>query len=474
MKKIFKPLVVVALIICVCFSFVGCKEKPWSPTTNNSDNVISNGGIVAEHNGWLYFVNGTKSNNEENNKGQTTQAGIYRVKLDEDGNIAYKDNGSQTADSDKDEEEEKPKEFLQIEPVVRSIVGFNNGSIHIFGDYLYYATPCKDKNKDGNMLINKTEFRRLDLVNGHDQKLYTTKNSSDTISYAYYKLGASLNFVIYEKNAQTLTSILVEKETKVNFVKEKVTSAVMSENFGEGTTDKYIFYTLSYDQEGTVLRGNRVYRICADGSDLKQINTGDSNIGISISLLAIKADKLLYSVDSHVYAMQITAETTELVISESNVVCYGNYENTIFFEDESGNLSAVVYDNSTIRLISWKDGKFEPIDICNEFDSNDKVTFIGLKNTDKGNFVVYLLDSLVYKVKISADESEEISPIKLSTTKINSASNLMTAEILGDYIYGFNTDSSVTYMYRININTPKDLGEEDTEIKAAEFIGVKE
>ena len=89
---------------------------------------------------------------------------------------------------------------------------------------------------------------------------------------------------------------------------------------------------------------------------------------------------------------------------------------------------------------------------------------------------------MVYKIKYqNVAEGEENYPIKLSTTTINEASELMAPEIVNGYIYGFNTDSSakVTYLYRINIQTPKELGETeedgtDKEVGAAEFIGVRE
>ena len=57
----------------------------------------------------------------------------------------------------------------------------------------------------------------------------------------------------------------------------------------------------------------------------------------------------------------------------------------------------------------------------------------------------------------------------------------MASEIMNGYIYGFYTDSSakVTYLYRINIQTPAERGEVDKEgapkeVGAAEFLGIKE
>ncbi len=468
MKKFFKCCLVLVLCVCTCLGFAGCTKTKWSETTNDTSNVVSNGGVVCYYDGWLYFINGTKTNSEANNTGSTIQAGIYRVKTDENGNILYKET-TETSD------DEETKEFLQIEPVVKSLVGFDEGSLYIFGDYLYYATPCKDKNKDGTMLFGKTEFRRYDLVNGGDQLIYTTQASDDTITYAYYKQGTSLNLVVYEKTSAILTSLKVDKKVVQNFKKTDVQSAIMSENFGESVnqtnTDNYIYYTLSYDKDSAILKGVRAYRILPDGTGNQKISEGSS-----ITLLSVRAGQLIYSKDSIVYSEVITEETEQIGFTDQNVVCYTSYENVIFLDD-GGKVSALVYDNTTLRLISWNEGTLD-YDNVYEFDADSSVTFIGVD----GDYVIYQLSSLVYKIKYkNIEEDEENYPIKLSTTKINAASELMAPEIVNGYVYGFYTDSSasVTYLYRINLQTPKELGEKEddgtyTEVGEAEFIGVKE
>ena len=473
MKKLFKSLLVLVLCVTTCLTFVGCGNTKWSTVTNDVQGVTSNGGVTLYHDGWVYFVNGTKTNNEDNLEGSTIQAGIYRVKADEEGNILYKETPESQADEDDDKEE--VKEFQKIEPVVKSLVGFDDGSIYIFGDYLYYATPCTSKNKKGTMLNGKTEFHRYDLVNGGDQTIYTTKASDDTITYTYYKSGAELYFVIYEKNSATLTSLHVGKKITREFKKTEVKSVVLSEKNAKEVdskldlADHYIYYTLAADAESEHTDGVRVYQIKPDGKKERLISEGEE-----ITLLSVRGGKLIYSdKDSFVYAESITEDMTLNPDINSNVIMAKKYDNFVIVEDGS-TLSTIVYDKTTIRKITYTNGEIVEDVQVKTFDSSDKVTFIGVD----GDYVIYQLSSLVYKVKHTEESAAEV---KLSTTKFDAANGLMASEIMNGYVYGFYTDSSakVTYLYRINLKTPAELGEVDKdgypkEVGAAEFLGIKE
>ena len=43
------------------------------------------------------------------------------------------------------------------EVVVDDLVGFTYGSLHFFGDFLYYTTPSADVNYKNNVLYYKTK-----------------------------------------------------------------------------------------------------------------------------------------------------------------------------------------------------------------------------------------------------------------------------------------------------------------------------
>ncbi len=483
MKKILKSLFAVVLCVLTCVSFAGCGNIKWSKTTNDTSKVVSNGGTTVYHDGWLYFINGTKEVSEKNNTGKTIQAGIYRAECDENGNVLYKETPVTQAESDDEDEEEVKKEFKKVEPVVKSLTGFANGSLHIFGNYLYYATPSKAKNDEGDMLTGKLSFRRYDIKNKASQHLYTTKASDDTVSYTYYKQGDNLYLVVYEKNSATLSSYKMGDKVEKAFVKEEVRSAVFSNTNGEvvnsGTnlTDCYVFFTMNAEANKS---GNRVYRNLPDGTSEKLISEGES-----VSLVTVKEGYLVYQKDSLTYAEKIQNTTTQLAFSEANVVYYGSYENVIYVE-ENNKLGAIVYDKGVIRKVIWDSSKtldenvenMQPI--FDEFDSDDKVSFVGVD----GEYLIYQLSSYIYKVKVlNITPSDEIREIKLSTTKMDEAkdNSLIAPEIVNGFVYGMYTDSKakVTYMYRINITTPKENGEVDKdgvpkEVGEAEFIGVKE
>ena len=66
MKKILKVTLSVALAFVCIFSFTACKKKV-SSTTVDTSKVVStngtstNGGVTVVYDGYLYFINGTKT-----------------------------------------------------------------------------------------------------------------------------------------------------------------------------------------------------------------------------------------------------------------------------------------------------------------------------------------------------------------------------------------------------------------------------
>lgn len=452
MKKVLKSIFAFMICFVSLLAFTACGNTNFSKTTNDTTGVVSNGGVSVTYNGYVYFINGTKTNNKDNNTGKLVQGAIYKAQLDENGNVV-KDS---------------------YERVVDRLVGFKNGQIFIFGDFLYYATPCRDKNKAGEMLTGKTEFRRYDLKKNKDQLLYVSASSDDTLTYTYYKDGENLNLVVYEKTSATLKSIRIGDKVQTLFTKENVKSAIFSDNAGESKTelslaDQYIFFTLSYEENGEIQHGVRVYKIKADGTGEQKISEGES-----VTLLTIRAGRLVYSLNSYIYSAKITNGEDTLSFEIADVVCYKNYENILFLEDDAN--SVLVVDNDTLRTISWKNGTQEST-IITDFSNGDNVKFIGID----GDYLIYQYSKNVYKIKFKNATDDEMVETKLSTTSIDEASDLIAPEINNGYVYGMYTDSSKkqTYLYRINLKTPAERGEKDDdgkdkEIYEAEFIGIKE
>lgn len=452
MKKFLKSLFAIMICFVSLLTFAGCNKTTLSKTTNITEGVVSNGGVSVTYNGYVYFINGTKTNNADNNKGKLVQGAIYKAKLDDKGNIV--DNS--------------------YERVIDRLVGYKDGQIFIFGDFLYYATPCKDKNKSGEMLNEKTEFRRYDLKKNVDQFIYVSNQSSDTLTYTYYKDGNNLDLLVYEKNNGTLKSIRIGNKMETLFTKENVKSVLFSDNNGENKNensfaDNYVFYTLSYEENSSIQRGVRVYKVKADGTGEQKICEGES-----VTLLTIKAGRLVYSYDSYIYSAKITNGEDTLGFEIEDVVCYKNYEDIIFLEDEDN--TVLVVDNDNLCIVSWKNST-APKTVITDFANGDNVKFIGVE----GDYLYYQYSKSVYKIKFRNATEDEMIEIKLSTTSMDEAADLIAPEINNGYIYGMYTDSSkkTTYLYRINLLTPEERGEKDDdgkskEIEEAEFIGIKE
>ncbi len=438
MKKFCKILVCFMLVVCTVFTFAACNSVNWTKTTNDTSKVTNNGGILTVRGGYMYFINGTKENNGKGNKGNIIQSAIYKVAIDDKGDIA---------------------DDAKYEKVVNALVGFDNGSVFAFGDYIYYTTPCNDLNKSGEVLYNKTEFRRYDLINKSSQLIYTTNTSEEDFEFSYYKQGDGLYLLIYEAGgSKTLKSIKIDTKMKTIFTKEKVQSVLFAENGGsESGANSYAYYTLSADINSAYPSGVRVYKVLPNGADKQMISEGKT-----VSLLAVRGNKLIYSFDSSCYYADITKGKNTLEFNTSNIVCYNTYDVIVFNED----LSVLVMDGTTLRKIKYVNGIKDETASKQIYLFNDKtkVEFVGIS----GKYLVYTISQVVYKIDIV---SESAVPAKVSTTSLdkNKDGSILLPEIVGDYLYAFCTDkdSKVSYMYKF------DLTEQAKEAEAKR-IGVIE
>ncbi len=483
MKKLLKITLSLAMAFVCVFSFTACKKKV-SDTTVSTENVASsngvttNGGITAVYGDYLYFINGTKTNDGTNLTGNTRGA-ICRVKYNK-------------TDCSVDD--------TTYEVVVDDLVGIDDASLYFFGDYMYYATPSSGKNNKADTLYNKTTFMRYDLVNKKSYEIFTTalNNAEETISYSYYIVGEELHLVVYESTNQSVTSLKIGKKVTTNYVINEVASCVLSENHGKCVTtgatadaNNFVFYTKARDaiEKDPIQTGNLVYRtgIVSDTSAIIFSN------GETISILSIRNGKLVFANGTYLYAQTITGANNEILKCDmSNAIStnYASDQSIMFVENADGTVSVLYYDSTaySLNIIKWVDGKLEAVPI-NEFSKDDKFEFISivtLTETDEGDnpvshqvqYLIYINTKKVYKIEISRDGVYAIyaEPIQLTNTEVTSATGLLIPEVIGDYLYIYAQDSDKnTYLHRtkvtINVNA-SELDEDDD--KTAKIIAIKE
>ncbi len=507
MKKFFKGLLLsVVALVCV-FTFSACKT-PISATSADvskvgmSNGVTTNGGITAIYGEYLYFINGTKTNDGTSSTGNTRGA-ICRVKYNrETGEVNDK----------------------TYEIVVSDLAGFQNCSLYFFGDFMYYTIPSGDVNYKDNVLNNKTKFMRYDLVNKVSYNIYTTKqnSSSESISFAYYINGKDLNLVVFEKTNATLTSIKIDEEPKTNYIINNVTSCVLSENYGKAVSgdvdaNSFVFYTTSNKDYDKYQTGVQVYRT----SPFSNNSVCLSNEGLSISLLCIRAGKLLFSLDSKIYCQVVDANLTKLETENyKNVISYGTYDDVVFIENKDGSVSVLYYEtkNYQVVILNWdySDGvEIKSKTIC-ALEKFSNFSFIGLvtleedvkvpstettadEGEDSGEdkvpdeeptvkrkvtYVTYVADNYAYKLEVMREDdngemqiSVNTKPVKLSTTKVQDANGMLIPEVVGNYFYAFvneldkdNKETGKIYLYRLDMT----LKENATSNDKPTFIGIVE
>ncbi len=504
MKKILKSCLLMLVAVCVSFSFVGCKKKV-SPTTTNTSNiklsngVSTNGGMTVVHGDYLYFINGTKDNDGKSQK-KNTRSAICRVKY----NI------------------ETGKTSGDMEVVVNELVGFSDGALHIFGDYLYYTTPCNGENSSGTVLFNKTVFKRYDLVNKKSYTLYTTElnSSSEVVNYAYYVVGETLNLVVYEKTNATIKSFKIDKKVTENYTISDVTGCVLSENYGKVTTssavdaNSYVYFTKMPESSESVQTGYKVYKTSPVKDNAVLISSGRE-----VTLLTIRAGKLVYSVGESIYANPITSGNDTLKFENTNCISRATLDNAIYLENyalqddtsnpgkkqlvkSAGSIAVLSLTKSTesayyFDIFQWTSSSDGPEDNSAQIGfmtSAKDFSFIGIAEleeivteddettTDKDEevkrnvlYAFFMESNIVYKIEIAEVKDENTlnistsERIKLSTSKVNANDGLLVGEIVGNYLFILSEDKDKNdYLIKIDVTPTKNVTKESDKFALEE------
>lgn len=494
MKKILKNLLCVAVAFVCLFGFTACKTKISDTSVDISktlsDGKTTNGGLTVKYGEYLYFINGTKTNDGTSAKGNTRGA-VCKVKLDEDGN-ALKDT---------------------YEIVVDNLVGYDNGSLSIFGDYLYFTTPNDDVNYQDTKLYYETKFMRYDLINNKTYELYTTKqnSSSEEIAYAYYMVGNELDLLVYETSAATITSIKIDTKVTINYVISDAKSCVFSDNYGTCVTsdvtidaNNFVYYTKNVDvYEDGRTSGNKVYKVSPNTNNSSIISDSEK----SVSLLSVKSGKLVYSAKSVnddntiIYSQLITSGNDTL--NFSGIVSYKSYDNAVFMDNDDGSVTAIVFDtdsNEVKYLKADESNKYEvnPIIIntlnisSSSSSSSSSISFVGLTTLteelpkednseetieSKVTYLIYVYSNAVYKLEVMRDGeiSSFADPIKLSKSTVSAPSGTLIPDVIGNNLYIFakelnekNTETSNIYLYQV------DLTIKDDSTDYATVVAIKE
>lgn len=144
-KKILSIVAIAVVFTLISICLVACNAYKWAPIGGGDADapVESNGGYIVKQGNYVYYINGYVGSDADNTWGTPVKQSIVRAELSEDGTI---DNTT--------------TEVLVPKSIYNSS---KNGGIAIFGEWIYYATPNFDKDKNGTASTTDTDFMRTKI-----------------------------------------------------------------------------------------------------------------------------------------------------------------------------------------------------------------------------------------------------------------------------------------------------------------------
>ena len=295
----FKSILSALCLVLTLVVLTSCSGIHLSEMPATQDTVYGNGGVSVTKGDYIYYVNSYTSyeglSKNDNDSGKVTVGAIYRTKL-VNGEVQKDSNGNIT----------------NYEMVVSKIAGYEFTNLHIFDDYIYYATPNMEYGKDGKLNTVVVDFCRTKLDGTDTQIIYTAKNYSSSSDYEVYKIGSSVYLVVFEQDKLVKVEINNRIKNAVTLMEEvsavmfpKVYTYEYSDSVGITGTQGYVYYTRNvsetldgaYDTDS--ITGNVLGRVLiTDGS-----KTERKDGSVKYELTDITNDYLFVVKDVDIYAI---------------------------------------------------------------------------------------------------------------------------------------------------------------------------
>ncbi len=486
-----KTSVFVVLLLIVVFVLVGCTESfdqkaIAGPTSFAIKNIVSNGGIAVQATDdtgtYLYYINGYAGADGDNIFGEAVKGSIVRATLNADGTLKTNEDG----------EIEKvvivPKNVYATIPTASGSTSTTlpnkSAGLFIDGEYIYYTSPSTNKDKDDNymtshMVIMRTkldgtdteriasfssynvlygiyngylmyyditlgELYRVQLSNGNKVKI---DSAVETCVFPDVTGDATDNWVFYTKSATASTA------THDSIYKVSIDSTINATEFVNGKEDYSTAYKegaiqdTSANEKGFSMSVQEVKSV--DGAIVliyKKSDSGQSTLSKGIYTLTMAVDSITFDETKEaklsndgLNSNDPDSYTKYFFIDQNNVLCHNG--TNIQWRKKNG----TKWDNEK-RIVNGE----QSVAILGNF------TILGYEVVENKGYVTYLDSSnRVQKICIAnyAGNAITVAHENADTLidKLSVSSSWLSAEIIGDNVYYFNSDvSNYTYAYYLS------------------------
>ena len=270
-KRVILTIVAIALLACVLCTAFACESYKADPIEGgNKDAVVrSNGGLVVEQGGYLYFINGYSGYLTEKGKqnwfGNVTKGAIVRVKYNADGTIG--------------------DDYTVVVP--KSVMADSeNVGISIFGEWIYYVSPSAEEDKSGTVQTDTLQFLRTKIDGTGTQLILEWGDKAVKYKYTADALVIydSAETKLYSKD---LTAKKFDEDEPGDLIDEDVASVyfIKNESYDPKVTAPvadYVIYTKNSDKDYEY--SNALYITDARGKNKKEVIGENTYTGAKYSV----------------------------------------------------------------------------------------------------------------------------------------------------------------------------------------------
>ena len=423
MKKFTRSLLCLGLCAIGLGAF-GCdtrtpEEKAFTYPASQ-DVVYGNGGLAVQKGNYLYFVNGYQSYNVIKATSTYTHGALMLAKLDSYGGLIT------------DENENIDDEYYIS--MSNRLCGYEATDLTIFGNYLYFTTPCiEEQNK---VLANdRVVFYRIKLdKTSKVEKLYQTEVSNSSVEFKYYEENGKVVLMVYEKGSnldhEEITNRLIRVGGGATEIARDITSVVMGDNT--------VFFTVD--------------------SNIKTCNPIANTTENFVT--SVGDEKLVFAGGNKVFTSLASTLKEYNVSTKDGRIVFNNYDTSTYKFYLAPNAECVVMIGE--KMIQYIECGTLPV----------QETSYSVKDNDGINFIAFTNGQILYR-----DDNKNIKAISYANrvglgivTEVDSMINTLDMEttyfdIDEGYMYFFRTVDEKQYLFRISIDSSSDA--------PAEFVGVK-
>lgn len=459
-KKIIGVVSALVLVVVLAACLVACNPYKWDGIGGGdaSAEVESNGGYVVKQGKYLYYINGYEGTGGSGNEwGTPVKQSIVRSEINADGTV----------------------NLATTKVVVPKII-YNSsvkGGFAIFGEWIYYATPNNDRDKNGTASTTDTDFMRTKIDASVTQRLgkINVRNAEYlfTPTRVLYYTSNTISYIDFT-GMKTNKNIDNADGAKEGVLVENVSSVAWNMDCDT------VFFTRTVTGENSYKNYNELCSIKVNGSDGKVLATENTFVGENVEPkndpqhvfkytlrdLYIESDDVtLYYTKT--YYLNSTDNTAGLYCAKaSNVKNTEKQLNTIgssTLYPLGYNDGALAYNSSSVYC--WYNG--------NQGNSQNPVQVTDASKTiwkvDAEAGVAYLTASSSAKelIKVSYKESGNMTVVMSEGIKVD----WLKLDFIGDDLYFFATDDS-NLMHTINVKTfDKDAEDEEGNKAESTYIG---